>query len=344
MTTRAAKVLFTLEDLKINVCEAIDYTKGTLLPSKRFVIERFCTLRQLKQNDMGKFKGLRNEVITELAHELQEAWIFMNVYPVSIKMIKIKVEKFIVEVEKLKETAVVKRKETWTNKFKDFKLKIENGFDIKTKDVVNQKLYEKDYDVKMTEIDEKFYLDNCQELMTDLKLVDGSQRLAGQCKRIELCVNVDGPWLKAAVKRRERKKREGLAQSASVEKIKTEQSRNEIVDIDEGLAAAGLALPEADGQDEEISPTVKFPFLSPSSIKSSPAVTRSNPDPIEQEENTVFPKIKTRNSYNTMNVEVMEVIVELVSKFQMPESRVCEALQLVLNKLCCPGLPLLLGR
>ena len=30
----------------------------------------------------------------------------------------------------------------------------------------------------------------------------------------------------------------------------------------------------------------------------------------------------------------MEVIVELVSKFQMPESRVCEALQLVLNKLC----------
>ena len=97
MATRSANVLFNLEGLQFSACDPINYTKGTMLPSKRFVIERFFTLRQKEQKVGGKFKGLRNRVVTDLAHELQEAWIFMNIYPVSIKHIRIKLEKFIGE-------------------------------------------------------------------------------------------------------------------------------------------------------------------------------------------------------------------------------------------------------
>ena len=47
-----------------------------------------------------------------------------------------------------------------------------------------------------------------------------------------------------------------------------------------------------------------------------------------------FAKSKTRDSYKAMNVELMEVIVELVARFLIPESKASEIVQLVLNKLC----------
>ena len=64
------------------------------------------------------------------------------------------------------------------------------------------------------------------------------------------------------------------------------------------------------------------------------AGTRSNPDPIRTEAQPQFAKIKTRDSYKAINVELMEVIVELVARFLIPESKASEVVQLVLNKLC----------
>ena len=62
-------------------------------------MERFYSLREKELKLRGKYRGLRQTVISELAHELQEAWIFMNIYPVSIRNVKIKVEKFVTEFE-----------------------------------------------------------------------------------------------------------------------------------------------------------------------------------------------------------------------------------------------------
>ena len=92
------------------------------------------------------------------------------------------------EFEWLKKYDVKKRNKAWRVKFEDFKLKLDNGFDIKTADDDSKRALEKMYDVKMTEYDEEFYLDNCRELEADLVLPDGSRRLKGQCKRIGLSI------------------------------------------------------------------------------------------------------------------------------------------------------------
>ena len=333
MATRSANVLLNLEDLKISVCDPVDFNKGTMLPSKRFVLERFLTLRQVEQKAGGKFKGLRKSVINDLAHELQEAWIFMNIYPISIKHVRIKLEKFITDFEKLRDYDVQKRNETWRKRFDEFKLKIDNGFDIRTREVSVQKHLEKSYDVRMTESDEQFYLDNCQELEADFCLQDGSKRLKGQCKRLGRSVNVDALWWKSATKRRERKIKELAAMKVSENKHHLEKNKRKLINVDEALASVGEAPADENPDKDDSSPSVEFSKLSSSRIRPTPAATRSNPNPAQQEENESFHQIKTRSSYKSMNVELMEVLVELVAIFKVPESKVCAAVQLVLNKL-----------
>ena len=105
-------------------------------------------------------------------------------------------------------TIPAKRKDTWQRRFSDLKLKLDNGFNIRTREYQTQKYLEKASDVKMTDDDEDFYLDNCQELEHSLKLADGTIREPGQCKCLAKFASVDSDWLKSAVKRRTRTQKE----------------------------------------------------------------------------------------------------------------------------------------
>ena len=73
MATRSANVLFSLEDLKFSTCDPINFKKGLMLPPKKFVMDRFYSSREKELKLRGKYRGLRQTVISELAHELQEA-------------------------------------------------------------------------------------------------------------------------------------------------------------------------------------------------------------------------------------------------------------------------------
>ena len=58
----------------------------------------------------------------------------MNVYPINVKHIKVKVEKFIDDFLTIRSTIPAKRKDTWQRRFSDLKLKLDNGFNIRTRE------------------------------------------------------------------------------------------------------------------------------------------------------------------------------------------------------------------
>ena len=146
-----------------------------MLPSKRFIIERFFTIRQNELDISRTYKVLKQAVINQLSEELHEPWIYMNVYPINVKHIKVKVEKFIDDFLTIRSTIPAKRKDTWQRRFSDLKLKLDNGFNIRTREYQTQKHLEKAYDVKIADDDEDFYLDSLKPVLSWQMVPTGNQ-------------------------------------------------------------------------------------------------------------------------------------------------------------------------
>ena len=83
----------------------------------------------------------------------------------------------------------------WKQKVREFNMKHQTGFDIRTNDKNRQKQLEEEYQVKMKQEDINLYEDNCREKTCNCEI--GAPIKCGQCpRRMFTSDMVDKEWKK----------------------------------------------------------------------------------------------------------------------------------------------------
>ena len=157
---RKSSVLWELKNVKFMETEPLDFSKAQQLPSFKHLIKRYLTLIRDRGSNM-------KTAIHYLAKEFEYNWIFMNVYPISVKAIKEKFTRFLSDVDKMKRCAVTKRGPTWNEKADDLISILDNGVDIKCHDPTLVEYMEAVFGVKEGEDEVLLYNDNCKTVHTD---------------------------------------------------------------------------------------------------------------------------------------------------------------------------------
>ena len=167
-------------DIIIRKTHHLDFSKKQALPDIRHVISRMFTI--LSEYD-SRMPDKEAAVRKQVAQELWESWIHMNVPPVNVTNIGRKLEKLLKLVNKLRFTAVAKRGKSWYSEMQKLKADLENGFDIRSFHSKSQELLEEEYGIEVGEEEEALYVDNCVP-------VDG------KCKRKAYVTKIDPKWVK----------------------------------------------------------------------------------------------------------------------------------------------------
>ena len=98
--TRSTSVLFNIQDTVFTERKLLDITKPIQVPSVRYVTERYFTIK--------KEYGCKDFAFKEVACELQELWIFLNLQPMCHSQIVLMVKKLIEKVLKIKKCPLKK--------------------------------------------------------------------------------------------------------------------------------------------------------------------------------------------------------------------------------------------
>ena len=101
--------------------------------------------------------GRQQNNIHNVAADLMYHWIKCNVYTVTHKNVKSKLEQMLNIYSNLKKIPMNKRGVSYSKNLQDFISKCDVLFDIKCTDVVRQRSQEKLWKVKQTDIEEEFY-------------------------------------------------------------------------------------------------------------------------------------------------------------------------------------------
>ena len=310
--TRSGSVLFKIQDLVFKERQVLDLSKPVQVPTVRYVVERFFTIKM----GIGVNAGRELSAIREAAFELQEIWIFLNLQPKCHSQIVIDIKKLIQEADKLKRYPVSKQGGAAFKKlFEQFLLVSENGFDIRTSDALRMEELEERYFVKVTEDseEEKIYQDNCVPL-----LEDNPPYQKGKCPRLMWSTTkVDKVWLAEALERLEKIQEGEMSAARKAEKkIKdaslAKESEQRVQEFFKG------------SEDIEDTDDLDADFATDATSSRSDKVDADQP----------WPQIKTRDGYRKMNVQVMEVLMVMVSSFGVSENKAAACLQMVLNRLC----------
>ena len=161
----------------IQKCLPLEPDKAIFLPTLRHALSRIYTLKS----------DLHPDPVWTVAKEVWEAWIFINLTPITEINIKGKLDKVVQRLEKLKHTNVSKRGPSWEKEVKKFIIDLENGFDIRSKHQASIDLLVEKFEIEIGEEEELLYQDNC---------VPGPD---GRCPRKRACAGDDKVWLKDAM-------------------------------------------------------------------------------------------------------------------------------------------------
>ena len=269
-----------------------------------------------------RVSGCKEYAFKEVACELQELWIFLNLQPKCHSQIVLMLKKLIEKVLKIRDYPLKKQAGAAFQKSLGELLDgLENGFDIRTTDKKRMEELENKYFVEMTEDSEEFklYVDNCVPLEEDKPPAK-----KGRCPRLMWSTTeVDGDWVTTANERLAKLEEEKKSAARKAEKV--EKKRLEEKEREEN-AAAFMKSAQSVPDDE---PNEDADFV-------APIYSRRNKSAPEEQQD--WPQIKTRDGYRKMNVKVMEVLMVLVSTYKVSENKAAACLQMVLNTLCSQNL------
>ena len=301
---RSDSLLFSVGDIDFFKQDELDFTKVIQLPTHRFVIERYYTIKKEKTSSV-------EDVTNRVSTELEDIWTFCNVYTLSRISRKKKVHSYINKFECLKKTSKGRQEsQSFKNKLEILTKELHNGFDIRCTDEDRIKSLRKVMNLKMEQPEEDLWKDNC----------DPDEK-TGLCERKWFCGGDDEKWLKAAMKRYKRSlKNKQRVEAGGVEgEVVLSSSDSEGTDLnDDRDDRAGLPLHHT---------TPKGPAIQTRS--SSSILDKPSPPPSD----TVSGKLKCRDGFKSMNPDLMVVLGLLVSKFGVSENKVSECMQLMANTL-----------
>ena len=287
METRKNDLLLDLEGLVLKKTQQLDVSVVQQLPSNEYVLSRYFTLMSEKAPRLPEKQSV---VLNELAKELRNLWIFMNVSPITVKHVKKKLKSFVESFETHRKTS--KNRKSFLKIHEKCILELKNGFDIRatTKEVIDS--VTRLYDVKETESEENLYRDNCVP-----------DPLTGVCSRKRWCGEVDSGWWAKAKKRRKRVEyEEELRNKRNAKEEKEERETKEILS-EEKLENEEIPQSSNDTNDENFEP---MEFQS-KTMKHKESITA-------KEE---FPKIHVRKGYKTINKDILEALVVIESVFKV---------------------------
>ena len=148
----------TDHEIVLKKTDPLDMSGAQLLPDMRHVLSRYFTIAQeVPVRQQQRDKTIRQALASELWYD----WIYLNLPPVNVKNIDIKLEKLVKSVTSLRDNPVAKRGATWIQKMKQLNLDINNGWDIRSYHATSISILEEQYEVLIGEEEEKLYQNNC---------------------------------------------------------------------------------------------------------------------------------------------------------------------------------------
>ena len=150
MDLKGKDILFKLgegspEEIVFKKTPPLDFTKKQFLPRILHLISRKYTI--LSELD-GNWHDREKKVLKDLAQELWNNWIHMNVPPIQLKNVELKLDKLFKQVTKLKKTIPSKRGPTWIKEMQKLKSELQNGFDIRSFHQASIDLLANEYDIE----------------------------------------------------------------------------------------------------------------------------------------------------------------------------------------------------
>ena len=294
----------TTVKLQLKEYKAIDtYEAKSKLPPEQYLLGRMIHLCQLVSK--GEKQISKNDASKTVAFEIRNDWISKNVYPLTeravAKKIKDDYETFMALVRY--ECTSHKKDDKWTEKAKNFNdAMCAHAYDIKTKNIDFQRSLEAETEVKMTDEDYNFYLDNCYG------------------DYIAICTpTVPKVWTRKKKREETRnlsaeRKRMKIDELRDAESLSYEPDVEDTIDHDQD---------DHDEYDEPFIPTKVIPTTTTSSrqTRSNP-VTPSSASHDDKAELKYFPDVKIRTGRRTLNEALVRCIVQCVSEFKVSHADV----------------------
>ena len=314
---RSDSVLFSIGDVKFCEQGQIQYDRAIQLPTYKFVIERFYTIKKsLSRSDAGR--KIFDKVVTQVSSELESTWIFCNVYPLCLKWIRQKVSQYIKLFDALKRTPHSRlNSKSYLQKVDKLRIELQNGFDIKTNNDQRIRQLSKDMDVKMGKDEDDLYDDNC---------IPNKEN--GVCPRKRASGDTDTVWHRAAMRRYERSRR-----------LNTVLEEENPLISNEKTTIASDSEPDSEEEFVPVTPKDKSKFLTPPPQTRSKGSSDSDSFVFESGAQK-YPTFVCRDGFRKMNPVLMVVLGGLVSRFGVSENKVSECFQFVLNTVCSQNLKL----
>ncbi|KAK6168581.1 hypothetical protein SNE40_019782 [Patella caerulea] len=277
-------------------------TKGKL-QTGIFVIGR---MLHLCKTEKGKAIISRDDARKIVAKELRNDWIHKNVYPIEKRSISKKIRKdyeMFLSLRKSERDQSRARSERWYENAKDFNEKMsQRAYDIRTHNVEYQKQLEKEFNVKMTTEDEKFYEDNCcgayQAICTPTVPKAWTKKWKRVTEREESI---------------EKKQAEEMLKKQS-EKHVTEEFLKEPIDVDYSETTPDPVF-------EPLSRPMTTPISGPHAPPRTKPATRSSkcetPSTSFQEDMPSFPKVKVRHGPRKLNENLIRCAIQCLAKYKV---------------------------
>ena len=329
MTTRSSDLLFKLDEGSQNETifkkrGPLDFSTNVQIPTKHEVIERYFTIKSnLSQNEPATTS------LKILSDQLHIEWIQMNIPVVDSKNIsKTHLEPLLQNMKKLQKVPIAKRKDKWKTDMKEFISKLDHGFDIMAKDDEAKDAMKEKFAIEFGKEEKDLFEDNCVPDET------------GKCPRRRWVGGVDPAWKKEfdeEEKFQERRENRKLVKHTKQIKIK-EALEEQKVDFDKKADNIDEVIGEEEALKRQDSDEIVGPFKFPKTVKQKvkPAQTRSRShDTLAEHKccSDTFPDIPVRSGYKTFNMDIIEVLVVVESKFGVERRKEGGLLCYIMNRL-----------
>ena len=307
-------------EVVIKRADPLDLSRAQQLPDTRHVLSRYFTLLDdipLKQVDRDR---TARQV---LSNEIWFDWIFLNLPPVEVKNIGLRLDKLVNSVKSLSKYPVKKRGPTWIKDMKQLAQDLDKGWDVRSFHTTSIAILTDQYEVEIGDDEEKLYKDNCL-------LVDG------KCPRKMVVGGTDPVWLKAAMDRLTLlEKREQNAEKKDERASKVKKALQKIKDENDNSIVREQEVVEDNNSNDEI-------FKVPKKLKQSTAVppsktshrsTRSSScsSPEKGSSSSSFPDKACRVGYKDIDPTIVEVMVVMESKYKVEQRQVAPLLAYIMN-------------
>ena len=242
-----------------------------------------------------------------VTRELRQDWINKNVYPMTERNVSKKILddytqfKTLCKQEKNKQH---NKSEDWINKVKQFNTDMnQHAYDIRAKNDAYPKNLEAEFGVKMTDEDTAFYKDSCMGSYTAI------------CN-----ATVSSSWMRNKKRKRSRTV-SAERHSREMKESEREESVAKRLQYEEALDQYDTSVATDVDPNFNQTPTCTI-FNNPTETyittrsKSSRATVTSD-EPIPQQDNSLFPRVKVRHSRKNIDENIMRCTVQCLADYKV---------------------------